>query len=47
MAAQLFAHRAHREAKLYYTTMVQDEARHTEAWLQLIARGGRQAERDP
>ena len=35
------------EAKLYYTTMVQDESRHTEAWLKLIAESGGMAERDP
>jgi 1,2-phenylacetyl-CoA epoxidase catalytic subunit len=47
MAAQLFAMAPHREAKLYYTTLVQDEARHTEAWLKLIAMVGGTAERDP
>src|SRR5260221_8428693 len=36
MAAQLFAVSPHAEAKLYYTTLVQDESRHTEAWLQLV-----------
>src|SRR5215831_17292642 len=35
-SAQLFSLAPHHEAKLYYTTMVQDEARHTEAWLRLI-----------
>src|SRR4029077_12973694 len=29
------------------TTMVQDEARHTEAWLQLVEEAGGMAERDP
>ena len=29
MSAQLFSLAPHREAKLYYTTMVQDESRHT------------------
>ena len=38
MATQLFSIAPDHEAKLYYTTMVQDESRHTEAWLQLIAR---------
>src|SRR6266545_1749143 len=35
------------EAKLYYSTMVQDESRHTEAWLQLVTEAGGTAERDP
>jgi hypothetical protein len=47
MAAQLFSLAPHHEAKLYYTTLVQDEARHTEAWLKLIAMVGGSAERDP
>jgi hypothetical protein len=47
MAGQLFALAPHFEAKLYYTTMVQDEARHTEAWLKLVAEAGGMAERDP
>jgi hypothetical protein len=47
MATQLFAIAPDREAKLYYTTMVQDESRHTEAWLQLIEEAGGMAERDP
>ncbi|HWE80439.1 MAG TPA: ferritin-like domain-containing protein [Gaiellaceae bacterium] len=47
MATQLFALAPHREAKLYYTTMVQDESRHTEAWLQLIVDAGGYGERDP
>src|SRR5271154_1774096 len=47
MAAQLFSLAGHHDAKLYYTTMVQDEARHTEAWLQLIALSGGPGERDP
>ena len=34
MAAQLFQLAPHHDAKLYYSTMVQDESRHTEAWLQ-------------
>ena len=41
MATQLFAIAPDHEAKLYYTTMVQDESRHTEAWLKLIHAGGR------
>ena len=47
MAAQLFAIAPDPEAKLYYTTMVQDEARHTEAWLKLAEHAGGRAERDP
>src|SRR3954453_12339528 len=47
MATQLFAIAPDHEAKLYYTTMVQDESRHTEAWLKLIAEAGGMAERDP
>jgi len=47
MAGQLFALAPHVEAKLYYTTMVQDEARHTEAWLKLAEEAGGAAERDP
>ncbi len=47
MATQLFALAPHPEAKLYYTTMVQDEARHTEAWLRLVAEAGGPGERDP
>src|SRR5580765_6020414 len=47
MATQLFAIAPDREAKLYYTTMVQDEARHTEAWLKLIDEVGGRGERDP
>ena len=47
MATQLFSIAPDREAKLYYTTMVQDEARHTEAWLKLVEEAGGMAERDP
>ena len=47
MATQLFAIAPDHEAKLYYTTMVQDESRHTEAWLQLVAQAGGMGERDP
>jgi hypothetical protein len=47
MSAQLFSLAPHHEAKLYYTTMVQDEARHTEAWLRLVAEAGGPGERDP
>jgi hypothetical protein len=47
MATQLFALAPHPEAKLFYTTMVQDEARHTEAWLRLVVEAGGQGERDP
>jgi 1,2-phenylacetyl-CoA epoxidase catalytic subunit len=47
MAAQLLSIAPDPEAKLYYTTMVQDEARHTEAWLRLIDQVGGRGERDP
>jgi hypothetical protein len=47
MAAQLFILAPDPEAKLYYTTMVQDEARHTEAWLKLVEEAGGRGERDP
>ncbi len=47
MATQLFAVAPDPEARLYYTTMVQDEARHTEAWLKLAAETGGTGERDP
>lgn len=47
MASQLLAAAPHVEAKMYYTTMVQDEARHTEAWLKLAEEAGGAAERDP
>src|SRR5215472_4935659 len=41
MASQLLAAAPDPEARLYYSTMVQDESRHTEAWLRLIARSSR------
>jgi 1,2-phenylacetyl-CoA epoxidase catalytic subunit len=47
MAAQLLNAAPHPEAKLYYSTMVQDESRHTEAWLKLIGEVGGEGERDP
>jgi hypothetical protein len=47
MASQLLGLAPHHEAKLYYSTMVQDEARHVEAWLKLIDEAGGTAERDP
>jgi 1,2-phenylacetyl-CoA epoxidase catalytic subunit len=47
MAAQLFGMAPDPEAKLYYTTMVQDESRHTEAWLRLTEDAGGRAESDP
>ena len=47
MAAQLLNAAPDPEARLYYTTMVQDEARHTEAWLKLIGQIGGEGERDP
>ena len=45
MATQLFAIAPDPEAKLYYTTMVQDESRHTEAWLKLADAAGGRADR--
>ncbi len=47
MAGQLLNMAPHPEAKLYYSTMVQDEARHVEAWLKLSKEAGGTAERDP
>src|SRR4051794_3200938 len=47
MASQLLNIAPDPEAKLYYSTMVQDESRHTEAWLKLINEIGGIAERDP
>jgi hypothetical protein len=47
MASQLLNIAPDPEAKLYYSTMVQDESRHTEAWLKLAVEIGGTAERDP
>ena len=47
MASQLLNIAPDPEAKLYYSTMVQDESRHTEAWLRLIGQVGGEGERDP
>jgi 1,2-phenylacetyl-CoA epoxidase catalytic subunit len=47
MATQLFRMAPDPEAKLYYTTMVQDESRHTEAWLRLVEEAGGRGEQDP
>ena len=47
MASQLLNIAPDIEAKLYYSTMVQDESRHTEAWLKLVEEAGGTAERDP
>jgi len=47
MAAQLLNAAPHHEARLYYSTMVQDESRHVEAWLKLLGEVGGPAERDP
>src|SRR5216117_2494372 len=47
MASQLLNLAPDVEAKLYYSTMVQDESRHTEAWLKLVGEAGGTAERDP
>src|ERR671929_1028199 len=47
MSSQLLNIAPDPEAKLYYSTMVQDESRHTEAWLRLVNEAGGTAERDP
>src|SRR5213078_4568402 len=47
MSSQLLNIAPEPEAKLYYSTMVQDESRHTEAWLKLIEQAGGTTERDP
>jgi hypothetical protein len=47
MSSQLLNIAPDHEAKLYYSTMVQDESRHTEAWLRLVGEAGGTAERDP
>jgi hypothetical protein len=47
MSSQLLNIAPDPEARLYYSTMVQDESRHTEAWLRLVAEVGGIAERDP
>src|SRR5438270_7427130 len=47
MSSQLLNIAPDPEAKLYYSTRVQDESRHTEAWPKLIGEVGGTAERDP
>jgi hypothetical protein len=47
MSSQLLNIAPDPEAKLYYSTMVQDESRHTEAWLKLSMATGGTTERDP
>jgi 1,2-phenylacetyl-CoA epoxidase catalytic subunit len=47
MASQLLNIAPDPEAKLYYSTMLQDESRHTEAWLRLAEKVGGMGERDP
>jgi hypothetical protein len=47
MSSQLLNIAPDPEAKLYYSTMVQDESRHTEAWLKLATEAGGTTERDP
>jgi hypothetical protein len=47
MSSQLLNIAPDPEAKLYYSTMVQDESRHTEAWLRLAEDVGGMGERDP
>src|SRR5215208_3185927 len=47
MAAQLLELAPDLDAKLYYSTMAQDEARHVEAWLRLVDEAGGTSARDP
>jgi hypothetical protein len=47
LSVQLLADASDAEAKLYYSTMAQDEARHYEAWLQLSESVGGACEPDP
>ncbi len=47
MSSQLLNIAPDSEARLYYSTMLQDESRHTEAWLKLVGEVGGTAERDP
>src|SRR5881398_3969304 len=47
MSSQLLNIVPDHEAKLFYSTMVQDESRHTEAWLKLATEAGGTGERDP
>src|ERR687886_1881756 len=47
MSSQLLNIAPDHEARLYYSTMVQDESRHTEAWIKLVTEAGGTAERDP
>src|SRR5215211_7671506 len=47
MSSQLLNIAPDPEARLYYSTMVQDESRHTEAWIKLVSEVGGTAERDP
>ena len=47
LSVQLLADASDPEAKLYYSTMAQDEARHFEAWLQLSDSVGGTCEPDP
>src|SRR5437660_926251 len=47
MSSQLLNIAPDPEAKLYYSTMVQDESRHTEAWLKLTVEVGGTAARGP
>jgi hypothetical protein len=46
-AAQFLGEARGVDAKLYYTTMLQDETRHTEAWIRLVEGAGGAAEADP
>ncbi len=47
MSVQLLTGASDHEARLYYSTMMQDEGRHAEAWLRLVHEVGGTAEPDP
>lgn len=47
ISSQLLNAAGDHEAKLYYSTMMQDESRHTEAWLRLLGATGGPVERNP
>lgn len=47
LSSQLLAAAPDLPGRLYYTTMVQDEGRHAEAWLKLVAEVGGMSEPNP
>src|SRR5436305_14251189 len=47
MSSQLLNIAPDHAAKLYYSTLVQDESRHTEAWRKLATAAGRTGDRHP